>query len=268
MSYLSFLVLFLVTPIMLLGVVLWRDRANRPLPTRWSASPAWLIAILVLVALLYTTPWDNYLVAHRVWWYDPQLVLGITLGWVPLEEYGFFVLQTILASLWFLFLAPRQSVSPLRSPGSLFVWVGVGLCVVIWSLAVGILLFGYAPGTYLALELVWALPPLACQLAFGADVLCGYRRLVVLALVPMVLYLCVVDALAIGSGTWVINPSLSFAALKAGHLPMEEIVFFLLTNTLIVFGMVLGLANESSTRVAEMAKRLTARATHRRRNAS
>ena len=61
----------------------------------------------VLLAVVYTTPWDNYLVATGVWYYDPQLVSGIVLGWVPIEEYTFFVLQTILTSLVLLFVARR-----------------------------------------------------------------------------------------------------------------------------------------------------------------
>ena len=30
-----------------------------------------------MIAVVYTTHWDNYLVATRVWWYDPALVSGI-----------------------------------------------------------------------------------------------------------------------------------------------------------------------------------------------
>lgn len=52
-----------------------------------------------MIALIYTTPWDNYLVASGVWFYDPARVWNIILGWVPLEEYIFFILQTILTGL-------------------------------------------------------------------------------------------------------------------------------------------------------------------------
>ena len=52
-----------------------------------------------MVAVLYTTPWDNYLVATGVWWYDPHLVAGLVLGWVPIEEYTFFILQTLAMGL-------------------------------------------------------------------------------------------------------------------------------------------------------------------------
>ena len=70
-------------------------------------------SLLVLIAVAYTTPWDNYLVATNVWWYDESLVTGLKLGWVPIEEYTFFVLQTLMTGLWT--LAVMQIQSRLRS---------------------------------------------------------------------------------------------------------------------------------------------------------
>lgn len=91
MTYPFFLLVYLVAPILVLGVWLRRE---------WT-KPWWLraAAITILVALVYTTPWDNFLVAAQVWYYDPKRVWNIILGWVPLEEYMFFVLQTIFTGL-------------------------------------------------------------------------------------------------------------------------------------------------------------------------
>lgn len=91
MTYPLFLLIYLVVPILILGVWLRREW----LQTWWLRAAAFTI----LIALVYTTPWDNYLVATQVWYYDPARVWNIILGWVPLEEYLFFVLQTILAGL-------------------------------------------------------------------------------------------------------------------------------------------------------------------------
>ncbi len=90
MTYWLFLALFVAGPTAMLALAL------RPHLTRrhWA-----LIAIVVLVAVAYTTPWDNFLVASGVWTYDPHLVQGIVLGWVPIEEYAFFVLQSIFTGL-------------------------------------------------------------------------------------------------------------------------------------------------------------------------
>ncbi len=102
MSYGQFLVVFLVVPILVLGFVLRRHLSARYLGR---------VAALVAIAVAYTTPWDNLIVALGVWTYDPSLVAGIVLGFVPLEEYLFFVLQTMLSGLVLLALVRRARPS-------------------------------------------------------------------------------------------------------------------------------------------------------------
>ncbi len=249
MSYFGFLLLFLIAPIfIMLGIALWDSRQGRERAVSlsgWSIWPA--IALHVVVAVLYTTPWDNYLVATRVWWYDPDLVTGLTIGWVPVEEYTFFILQPILSGLWLLFLLRRVTASESKLRPSLRLWLSVTLGI-IWLGAAGLLLSGWQPGAYLTLELVWALPPIALQFAFGADILWQQRRLLLLAIGPVTLFLSAADSLAIGWGTWTINPEKSLNIFLGGTLPIEEFLFFLLTNTLVTFGLVLIWAQYSHKR--------------------
>lgn len=251
MTYADFLLRFLVVPIALLSVLIYRDRRKRrALPVTLRLLPPGLaLTALAVIAVTYTTPWDNYLMATGVWWYDPALVTGVTLGWVPLEEYGFFVLQTALTGLWLLFLAPRLRAAPaFRSRRDLRVG-SVAVVGAVWVASIAALVAGWQPGRYLALELAWALPAVALQLAVGADILWRYRRLVVPAIVSATLYYSAMDALAIHSGTWTINPELSLGMMLGGVLPLEEAIFFLLTNTLLVFGLVLALAQETADRL-------------------
>ncbi len=254
MSYFAFLGWCVGIPLVLLALLTWRDqRRNKRLPSTLQSWPA--VAVItahVIVAILYTTPWDNYLVATRVWWYDPQLVTGIILGWVPLEEYTFFVLQTVLSSLWVLYLARRLSVKAMPSMafGHRLRKVGTGLVGLIWLASIVILAVGWQPGTYLGLELVWALPPILLQLAFGADILWRYRSIVLWGIAIPTLYLSIGDIFAIGAGVWTIDPAQSTNIVIAG-LPIEEFVFFLLTNTLVVFGTILVLAAESHERAPQ-----------------
>ena len=56
-------------------------------------------------------------------------------------------------------------------------------------------------------------------------------------------------ALAITAGTWTISPAQSLNIYLAGYLPVEEFLFFLITTTLVVFGITLVLARESQSRV-------------------
>lgn len=249
MTYFGVLLRFIGPPLLVVTVVALYDLRQRSLPGAFRTWPAWAILCgHVLVALLYTTPWDNYLVANRIWWYEPSLVTGIALWWVPIEEYTFFVVQTLMTGLWILILIRRLLVpeAPFRArPGVR--WASFGLVAVLWIIWVVLLIGGWSPGRYMALLLVWFLPPVLVQLAFGADILWHYRRLVLVALLVPTVYLCVLDAAAIASGTWTISPHYT-VGLELGVLPLEEITFFLMTNVLITFGMVLMLARESHVR--------------------
>lgn len=271
MTYFTFLALFVGIPIvLLLGVAWWDGRSGRRRPAALANWPvAGGILLHALIALVYTTPWDNYLVATRVWWYDPALVTGIVFGWVPIEEYTFFIVQPILAGLWLTALARRlPATTALSAEGGRMRGIGLALLGLVWLTSVGILWSGWQPGTYLALELVWALPPIALQWGFGGDILWRNWRLVLLALVPLTLYLAGADAIAIGAGTWTIDPAQSTGLLLGGILPIEEFLFFGLTNTLVTFGLVLVWAKESGARLQAIgqwaANRRTAEAAGRR----
>ena len=243
MSYFLFLILFVILPALAILTML-RFRLTK--------LEAVLIGVHSLIALIYTTPWDNYLVANRIWWYDPDLVTGIVFGWVPIEEYTFFIVQPVLTGAWLVLLMRRMKAgqSEVRNPKA--VRIGSVLAVgAVWVGSVAMLASGWAPGTYLGLELAWALPPIMLQLGFGADLLWARRKLVGLALVTATVYLSAADALAITAGTWEINPEKTVNLLLGGVLPLEEFMFFLLTNTLVVFGITLGLAPESLTRIPQ-----------------
>jgi lycopene cyclase domain-containing protein len=258
MTYFGFLLRFLVVPIVLLLFVNWRERDK--FAAGFDESRIWRgILLHILIAVHYTTPWDNYLVATGVWYYNPELVTGIVFGYVPLEEYVFFVLETLMIGLWWWTLARREFFLPKRpfqSNKALRVWT-LGLLAVLWAVSLFVLLSGWEPGTYLAITLTWALPAIAPQLAFGADILWHYRRMLGTVLLTGAGYLSAMDALAIGAGTWTIDPAQSIGIL-IGTLPIEEAVFFVITVVLISFGMTLLLADVSQERLKEL-KSLLAR---------
>jgi len=252
MTYFQFLALFVVVPIVGLALLLARDRrrgVDRPAALHGlGAAPA--IGLHVLLAVGYTTPWDNYLVANGVWWYNPRLVAGLTLGWVPLEEYLFFVLHTILTGLWVVWLAARVAHRAAWRPRPRARLGAVALGGAVWLASVAALVAGGPGFTYLGLILAWMLVPLLVQLAFGADILLRYRGLVLGGIAVPATYLAAADALAIAQGIWTIAPARSLGVRLLPTLPLEEAVFFVVTNTLITCGLVLALAKESRARFA------------------
>ena len=264
-TYALYLLIFPGAPLLMLAALHLHRGHAAPGRLPWMA-----LLLHMLIAVVYTTPWDNYLVATGVWWYDPARVIGVTLGWVPIEEYTFFVVQTLMTGMWLLWLrrglaalpSPHLSPSELEGAGAPSPlrgegrgegrtgtgwrwrpWIPglllAGALAVPWCAATAIVLAGWQPGAYLALELAWFLPPIILQIIVGCNILWQQRQLVVVALLPPILYLAATDAVAIAAGVWTINPQQTLGLLLGGVLPIEEIVFFALTNTLIVFGMVL-----------------------------
>jgi lycopene cyclase domain-containing protein len=251
MTYFGFLIIFLLIPIMiLLALVTFDRRKSVDGPSFEGLKPTgFSFLLIVIISLTYTTLWDNYLVATQVWWYDPDLVFGITLGWVPLEEYLFFILQPVLVGLWMLvFLFRVKHLYRMSVSGRNIRRLSIISASLIWIVSLIFLFAGGSAANYLGLELVWALPAIIFQLAFGADIILRQWRLIFLAVVPMTLYLSLADAIAIGSGIWTISPAKSTGILLGGVLPMEEFIFFLLTNTLVAFGFVLFWSPESYAR--------------------
>lgn len=86
--------------------------------------------------------------------------------------------------------------------------------------------------TYLALLLVWAIPPIVLQWIAGWQWLNQHRRAWLLGILLPTAWLVLADSTALGI-VWTIAPGKSTGVL-AGNVPVEEIVFFLLTNTLVV----------------------------------
>ncbi|CAD7950531.1 unnamed protein product [Amoebophrya sp. A25] len=57
------------------------------------------VCVLCVVATTWTIAWDNYLVYRGVWGYEETDRVLFVIGWVPIEEYAFFSLETMLCGL-------------------------------------------------------------------------------------------------------------------------------------------------------------------------
>ncbi|UPV98879.1 lycopene cyclase domain-containing protein [Halorussus gelatinilyticus] len=243
LTYVEFLSVFLAVPVAALAVAVARTtgESRRVL--------AGLLA-LVCIAVGYTAPWDSYLVGRGVWTYG-EGVVAARFARVPLGEWLFFVLQTVATGLWYHLFAPvidpalpgrdapddpesvagpRARSASARTAGAAG-WLAVA--------AGGAVLTVAAPRTYyLGMILLWAAPVLAFLWAVGGPVLWRERRVVAAAVAVPSLYLWVADRYAIRTGLWAIAPEYSTGLLALG-LPIEEAVFFLLTNLLVVQGLLL-----------------------------
>ncbi|KAI8371524.1 Lycopene beta-cyclase [Radiomyces spectabilis] len=194
---------------------------------------------LCAVAFGTASPWDNYIVYHRAWSYCPECVTAV-IGYVPLEEYMFFIIMTLmtvafsnLVMRWHLpgfYLKPEKSIYSSMCvryiPIIGFLTVGAKA----WHLAVP------ATPLFYGSCILWYVCPVLALLWFGAgEYICRRWKAVLFSIAMPTLYLCWVDQVAIAAGTWDISRRTSSGIMVAPHLPLEEFMFFLMINVILVF---------------------------------
>ncbi|EWZ33630.1 Squalene/phytoene synthase-domain-containing protein [Fusarium oxysporum Fo47] len=216
------------------GVVL--AAVYRPLMSRLDV---FKLVFLITVAVVSTIPWDSYLIKNRIWTYPPGVVVGLTAWDIPAEELFFFVIQTLNTSLLYMILS-----KPTFHPIYLAKKTG-------WGKIAGQILFASAiifglvsvssggEGMYMGLILIWACPFLLFlwSISYQFIVNLPWTNTALPIALPT-LYLWVVDTFALRRGTWSITSGTKYGVVLWDGLDIEEAVFFLLTNTLIVFGLV------------------------------
>ncbi len=239
MTYFTFLLLFLVPPIALMLFA-----HQRPQPRSKDFRVDLAIPIICLIALSYTTPWDNYLVAKKVWWYGPDRVVG-TISYVPIEEYLFFLLQPLLTGLFLYQYLGRFATSPKPSSPTAS-WVGTAVFGGLTVLGAALLFDDHPETLYLALILTWAPPLLTGMWLYDGETLWALRTPLLVTTALPTLYLWVADAIAIRNQIWILSPEHTIGVSAFG-LPVEEASFFLFTNLLVVQGVLLLLYGSHET---------------------
>jgi len=237
MSYWIFHLVFMLPVI---GVLFYLNRRSG---AQVFPATGWGFAVIVAIALVYTTPWDNYLVWRGVWSYtNDRITESLRIGWVPLEEYCFFILMPLLTGQYLLFFARRHAGDLVdwtvrTTPGWSVRLGGAAFFLVIALLGV-LSLWSGGRWTYLGLILVWACPVLIGQWIYGGDHLWRAGKVYRATAIASTAYLWVVDWIAIDWQIWHISPEFSSGWNLIG-LPFEEAVFFLITNLLIIQGLLL-----------------------------
>jgi lycopene cyclase domain-containing protein len=233
LTYLQFHAVFLFPVLVVLGVSARRARLSIPTVYGFDARAVG-VAILGAAAFIYTTPWDNYLIAQGVWGYGEGAVFA-TIGYAPVGEYLFFIVQTVLTAFWLYTLGIDVSALHITAPQrALGIGAGGAVSIFGWWFAAS------DSGFYLGTLLIWAGPVLALQWGFGWTYLLRHGRTVALGVAVPTVYLWVLDTYAIREGIWFISDRYTTGAVLPGlGLPIEEAVFFLLTNVFVVQGLVL-----------------------------
>lgn len=229
MTYLQFLLIFIV-PWIVLETIVFFNKYSDSKKIFFSG-----LTFLSFLALTYSTPWDNYLVKIGVWDYPIGRVIGV-IGYVPIEEYFFFILQTAFTGYFVFFLTKKLPILNNFNRSISIRVLGSFLFLMIFIF--GIFFLKTDSTKYLGLILSWAAPVMLIQWAFGGDYLFKNIRIYILSILFPTLYLWIADAVAIRLNIWSISEKFT-TGYKLINLPIEEAIFFLSTNVLVVQGLLL-----------------------------
>src|SRR5271154_4456329 len=86
MTYLRFHLIFNLPLLILLAA------STGPVP--WTAGEVEALGLVLLAVMVFTTPWDNLAAKWGIWGF-PREKYSLRIGYLPVEEYAFFLLQSL-----------------------------------------------------------------------------------------------------------------------------------------------------------------------------
>lgn len=195
------------------------------------------ISICVLM-LIYTAPWINYTMHRHSLKYHKDTVIT-TVDELPIERYIFFIMQMIFTSLW-TSLCSRWTFSALYLKSTNRIQFHLIRYSVI-TLMVAAMYFGWKHSisgnkTFYLGSMVWwfLLAAIILWRFSGPYIWKRYKEYLASIFLPSI-YFCYVDLIAMRNGHWQINKATSLGVFPiCNDLPLEEIAFIFLTNSLVV----------------------------------
>lgn len=231
MTYFRFHLLFVV-PWVLVGILgqlaSWQARGV----------PA-AVAITLLIVYAFTCPWDNWAVKRGIWGFPPGRY-SFRIVHLPIEEYAFFGLQSLIAIGALLALEQRVPQLPWALPRPPL-WA-CGMVVGLWAVVGRWLWRRSGPvgrRAYAFHMFFWMLPVAAIQWVLGPDLLAPRMPLILVVTGLVGGYLTVADLFAVRWGLWHFDEHQITGVKLGGILPWEEAVFFFLTSLLVAQSFIL-----------------------------
>lgn len=108
---------------------------------------------------------------------------------------------------------------------------------------------------YLFLELGWFLPVIIVQWLIAPHILRSKWKVIPMAALPMAIYLSIKDRVALKAGTWSISEEHS-TGMRIGEVPIEEIIFFIITSWVSAQGIILLTDKRSLNELKKLRMRL------------
>ena len=229
MTYLRFHLLFNLPLLILLAAL------TGPVP--WTIEEAEAFGLVLLAVMIFTTPWDNLAAKWGIWGF-PRKKYSLRIGYLPIEEYAFFLLQSanvMLALRALLHFFPDWRTGQETEIGqatliclaaSVFPWLFVAMSLVWLRRKAG-------PGVNYANHLVWFVPVIYAQWILTPPLFWGHAGLLALVTAAFGVYYTLADLAAVRAGTWFFDEKQITGIKLGGVLPWEEVAFFFLTSLLV-----------------------------------
>jgi lycopene cyclase domain-containing protein len=241
MTYFRFHLLFNLPPLVLLLAL--------NLTTAWTSGEAAAFGWVLLAVMIFTTPWDNFAAKWGIWGF-PREKYSLRIGYLPVEEYLFFVLQSVnvMLTVRALFHFFPNWETGLETGIDLWTLIYLGLSLLPWVLIVWQLRMQRkkrGPRLNYALHLVWFLPVVYAQWIVASPLFLGHAGLLALVMAIFGIYYSLADLVAVRGGTWFFDEKQITGFKLADVLPWEEVAFFFLTSLLVAQSYLLLLPGDS-----------------------
>ncbi len=229
MTYLRFHLIFNLPPLALLAAL------NGP--EAWTRDETRALGLVLLAVMIFTTPWDNLAAKWGIWGF-PREKYSLRIGYLPVEEYAFFLLQSlnVMLAVRALFRLFPDWLTGQETSLSLWTLICLGASVVPWifvAMQLRRLRRKAGPRVNYAIHLAWFLPVIYIQWILAPPLFLGHARLLALVTAAFGGYYTLADLVAVRAGTWFFDEKQITGVKLGGVLPWEEIAFFFLTSLLV-----------------------------------
>ena len=240
MTYLRFHLIFNLPLLIVLAAL------SGPVP--WTGQEAAAFGWVLLAVMLFTTPWDNLAAKWGIWSF-PREKYSLRIGYLPVEEYAFFLLQSanimLAVRALFRFFPDWQTGREVAVERWTLIFLAAS--VIPWLLVAAQLRWlrrKAGPRVNYAIHLAWFLPVIYAQWILAPPLFGGHAGLLLLVTSAFGIYYTLADLAAVRAGTWFFDEKQIIGAKLVGLLPWEEVAFFFLTSLLVAQSYLLLLPGE------------------------
>lgn len=202
----------------------------------WGRGELAAFGLVLLAVLVFTIPWDNLAAKWGIWGF-PREKYSFRIGYLPIEEYLFFLWQSVNVMLAVRLLLRALPDWRTHQEGSftLITLLLLGASLVVWLAMVIPLRWlrrKLGPRLNYALHLVWFLPVIYAQWVIAPPIFAAHAGLLGWVTAAFGIYYTLADLVAVRAGLWFFDRK-QITGWRLGPLPWEEAAFFFLTSLLV-----------------------------------